>query len=280
MKVLLVACLASALVSACADTPEDGTLTVAVAFYPIEEIVRRVGGPDVEIITMVPRGEEAHEFDPTARQVTRLEDADVVFFLGSDFQPFLERVIGSLPSSVQRVDLLEGLRLLDSQEGADPHVWLDPRNMEAMARQVADVLGGDATSYVGELEVLHEEFTTGLSQCDSTVLITTHEAFAYLADAHGLTHLSIAGVSPANEPSAHSLEDVVEFAEAHDVTTIFYEGNLPSDLAATVAGEIGARTTPLATIESPTQDELDAGESYLTMMRDNLDALRTGMRCA
>lgn len=278
VKVVLVTCIA--LLGACGSESGDDTLTVAVAFYPIEEIVRSVGGNDVEIVTLVPRGDEAHEFDPAAKQVARLEEADVVFYLGSDFQPSLERVIDSLPGSVQRVDLLAGLALLEGDDGVDPHVWLDPRNMQAMARQIADVIGADATSYVGDLGILHDEFTSAFAECDAPYLITTHEAFAYLADAYGLTHLAIAGVSPGDEPSARSLEDVVEFARAHDVATIFYETSLPSDLADTVANEIGARTAPLATVESPTQDELDSGESYLTVMRDNLDSLRAGMGCA
>ena len=112
------------------------------------------------------------------------------------------------------------------------------------------------------------------------MLITTHEAFGYFAEAFGLTEVAIAGVSPGDEPSAKSLEAIAELAANYGVTTVFFEENLPAELAATIADEIGAATSSLGTAESPTKSQLDAGESYLSIMRENLQALRAGMGCA
>lgn len=296
----IIVALAITGVGACANesTTDDGTVTVAVAFYPIEEIVRRVGGNNIEVATLVPPGDEPHEFEPTARQVADLENADVVFFLGNGFQPNLEKAIDALPDSVRRVDLLQAgmldglsLILVGDDGGVDPHVWLDPRQMQSMADAVAAVLGEispelsdtyfDSSSEFGrELDALDDEFKRGLADCDVPVLITTHEAFAYLASAYGLTQLAIAGISPGDEPSAQALEEIAEAAKQNGVTTVFFEENLPPDLARTVADEIGAATSSLATAETLTQSQLDAGESYLSIMRDNLQALRAGLGCA
>ncbi|MEQ1872828.1 MAG: metal ABC transporter substrate-binding protein [Ilumatobacteraceae bacterium] len=289
----IIVALAITGVGACANEPatDDGTLRVAVAFYPIEEIVRRVGGSTIEVATLVPPGDEPHEFEPTARQVADLENADVVFYFGSDFQPSLERAIDALPDSVRRVDLLHGLTLITVGDGVDPHVWLDPRNMQAMTQIVTEVLGdeapeqpstfgGNAATYVDELGTLHNEFATGLVDCAVPVLITTHEAFGYLAHAYGLTQLAIAGISPGDEPSAKSLEDLAELASQYGVTTVFFEENLPPDLARTVADEIGANVSSLGTAETLTRNQLDAGESYVSIMRANLQALRAGLGCA
>lgn len=289
----IIVALAITGLSACANdsTPDDGTVKVAVAFYPIEEIVRRVGGSNIEVATLVPPGDEPHEFEPTARQVADLENADVVFFLGNEFQPSLQKAIEALPDSVRRVDLLQGLTLITVGDGNDPHVWLDPRNMQSMTRTVLDVLGEEAPSvtaeftaaadsYIGELDALDAEFTVGLADCAVPVLVTTHRAFAYLADAYGLTHFAIAGVSPGDEPSAKSLEAIAEFASENGVTTIFFEKGLPPELAETVANEVGAEIAGIATAETLTQSQLDAGELYLSIMRDNLRALRAGLVCA
>lgn len=288
----LTAAVAIALTSAgCSDTsePDDGRLTVAVAFYPIEELARRVGGSNIEVTALVEPGEEAHEFEPTARQVANLEDADVVFYLGSDFQPSLENAIRALPDFIRTVDLLDGLTVLTGDDGTDPHVWLDPHNMQLMAQKVAAVLSEEApaqatafstatNAYIGDLAELSDEFDVGLAECAVPVMITTHRAFEYLASAYQLTHQAIAGVSPGDEPSARSLEEISEFAADNGVTTIFFEAEL-SELAQTVANEIGADTARLETVESLTENQLDAGESYLSVMRHNLDAMREGMDC-
>ncbi|MDO8364137.1 MAG: zinc ABC transporter substrate-binding protein [Actinomycetota bacterium] len=298
--------------SACgtSQSADDGRFTVAVAFYPIEEMVRRVGGEAVRVVTIVPPGEEAHEYEPTPKQVAALESADVVFYLGNGFQPNVEKAIAGLPSSVHRVDLLEVVELLPITDalpgtdgategevladGSDPHVWLAPANMRTMLRVVADTMVTNQVTpdswaelqpaateaYDAELQSLDEQFRDGLAECRSTQLVTGHRAFAYLAQAYGLTQVAIAGISPGDEPSAKTLQAIAEFAAANDVRTIFFEANLPPDLARTVADEIGAATAALHTLETLSADQLAAGDDYVSVMTQNLTALQDGLGCA
>ncbi len=296
-----------ATVVACSNTGNtDGRVVVAAAFYPIEEIVRSVGGDLVDVVTLVPPGQEAHEYDPTPKQVTRLEQADFAVFLGQGFQPNVEKAIASLPSRVQRVDLLDELTLLPvtsqlpGTDGTasgeelgghrDPHVWLDPGNMQRMTARVltalqaadpahAQAYADRADRYTATLVSLDSDLSAGLASCASDLLVTTHRAFGYLAAAYGLTQVAIAGISPAEEPSAKTLETVAAFAKANDVSTIFFEENLPDDLAATVASEIGASTAVLDTLETLSSDQLGAGADYVSVMRENLIALQKGLGC-
>ena len=295
---------------ACGDSDSSSSneqLTVAAAFYPVETIVRAVGGDAIDVVTLVPPGEEAHEYEPTPQQLTELAEADVVVYLGQGFQPNVEKAIESLPDSVVRVDLLDGVTLLPVTEqlpgtegetggeslesGEDPHVWLDPANMQSMTDTVATTLaaadpaGADgfaerAAAYDASLATLDQEFTEGLASCTSDVLVTSHRAFGYLAAAYGLTQVAIAGISPTEEPSAKSLEAVAAFATDNGVTTIFFEENLPDDLAATVASEIGADTAVLDPVESLSTEQLDADADYLSVMRENLAALTAGLGCS
>jgi zinc transport system substrate-binding protein len=306
--VLALGLLATGLTACSNDTNrDDGITKVAVAFYPIEEIVRRVGGDKVDVITLVPPGEEAHEYDPTPKQLSQLAEADVVFYLGQGFQPNVEKALESLPSDVKKVDLLDTITLLpvtsqlpgtDGEaegetldSGEDPHVWLAPKNMDDMAANVLATLQAvapdDATAfaendgdYRTELNDLDREFATGLARCRSPYLVSSHRAFAYLADAYGLQAVAIAGVSPSEEPSAKTLEAIAAFARTNDVTTIFFEENLPADLADTLAAEVGATTGVLDTLESLSDDQLKAGDDYLSLMRANLAALREGLGCS
>lgn len=268
---------------------------VAAAFYPIEDIVRAVDGQAVDIVTLVPPGQEAHEYEPSAQQVGDLQAATVVFYLGGGFQPDVEKAVQSLPASVRKVDLLKSVDLLpitgrlagtDGEieaevlaNGADPHVWLDPANMIIMATAVADALDVDASAYIGQLHTLDDAFRTGLAHCRSHVIVTSHRAFEYLAHAYGLTQIPIAGVSPTEEPSAKTLETVAKAAKANAVTTIFFEHNLPADLAKTVADEVGATTAVLDPLESLSSDQLNAGGTYISVMSENLATLRTGLGC-
>jgi zinc transport system substrate-binding protein len=285
----------------------DGRPIVAVSFFPLEDIARAVGGDTVHVVALVPPGQDAHEFEPTPQQLTRLERADAVVYLGSGFQPSLEKEVDGLPTRVRRVDLLKDQPLLPvagplaGTDGAvdgeavgnqlDPHVWLDPARMATMASDVAAALRAltpsAATSidanlarYLARLDVLHHDFTVGLERCRSRVLVTSHRAFGYLAAAYGLQQVSIAGVSSTDEPSARTLRAVADYVRAKGVGTVFFQQSLPRDLAQTVAGEAGARVAMLDSLEAPTQAQRTAHDDYDSLMRADLASLRQGLECA
>lgn len=289
--------------TAAGDAPK---VTVAVAFYPIEEIVRSVGGDVVDVVELTPPGGGPHDLELTPQQAAELEDADVVFYIGRGFQPSVEQAVSALPEEVSKIDLLDSVELLpvtpqlEGTEGevdgevldgnTDPHVWVDPVNMVRLTDVVAATLSevdpdGTATfdagaqAYATKLQALSDEFESQLATCESRTIVTSHRAFEYLADRYDLKQIPIAGISPDEEPDPKSLEAVAEAAKADDVTVVFFEERVPKALSDTVAREIGATTEALDPIETITQDRLDAGESYLTIQEANLASLVKALRC-
>jgi zinc transport system substrate-binding protein len=316
-SIMLSALPAVALV-ACGDAPStsttsaDGELRVAAAFAPIATVVSAVGGDMVDVVSVVPPGTEAHDFEPTAQRVAELEEVDAIFYLGLDFQPGIEDLLAGLGGESSQVDLLNGLTLLEASEdshndgddegeegeeahegeegGTDPHVWLDPTNMAAMADVVAaelvalgldeDAITANVEAFRADMTALDGDFSAGLDSCATTTLVTSHGAFGYLAARYNLEVAPIAGISPTEEPSAQELEDIAEAARDAGVTTVFFEESLPADLAEVVAAEIGAQTAALNPFESLSAEQIEAGETYSSVMRANLEALRAGLNCA
>lgn len=310
-RFLTAACLVLAL-SACSDSSsqpdaQKDVISVAASFYPIEEIVRRVGGTYVSVVGLTPAGEGAHDVQLTAKNLDELANASAVFYISDGFQPDVEKAVASLPKVVVPVDLLQTVTLLDVvaqldgtegetdgevlASGKDPHVWLDPANMILMTTAVSDSLSqlkpefatqfsAAAKSYIAELQALGSEIDTQLATCESRALVTSHRAFAYLAKRADIRQVAIAGVNPEEEPSAKSLEAIATFAQANKVSTIFFETLLPADLAKTLADKVGAAADLLDPIEGISSDDLASGASYLTIQRDNLSRIAKGLGCS
>lgn len=288
-------------------TTSPDAITVAASFYPIEEIVRRVGGTHVSVVGLTPAGEGAHDVQLTAKQLNVLSSSSAVFYISDGFQPDVEKAVASLPDTVVPIDLLQSVSLLDIvaqldgtegetdgevlASGKDPHVWLDPANMIAMTTAVADALSqlspefstqfnAAAKSYIAELQTLGTEIDAELATCESRVLVTSHRAFAYLAKRANLRQVAIAGVNPEEEPSAKSLEVIADFAKRNMVSTIFFETLLPADLAKTLADKVGATADLLDPIEGISSADIAAGASYISIQRDNLSRIVKGLRCS
>jgi zinc transport system substrate-binding protein len=253
---------------------------VLAAFYPLAFAAERIGGEHVDVRNLTPPGTEPHDVELSARDVERVRAADVVLYLGSGFMPALEEALED--ASGQAVDLLEGESLrIAEEEGADPHVWLDPVRFARIAERIGDALGRpeEAGRVAAEARALDQEFRDGLRDCRRRELVTSHAAFGYLADRYGLRQVAISGISPEAEPAPRELERVVKEVRGTGATTVFFETLVSSRLAETVARETGATTAVLNPIEGLTEDEIEAGEDYVSVMRANLAALREALGC-
>jgi len=278
----------------------EESLSVVAAFYPLAEVAEQIGGGAVEVTNLTPPGAEPHDIELRSDQLDAVIDADVVLYLGFGFQPALDEAVGRTEGVV--LDVLEGQDLMlgeadehedetaEEEEAIDPHVWLDPSRWAEVVERIgaafaeadpssADSFEAGADVYADELVELDLEFDEDLSACERNVIVTSHAAFGYLAARYGLEQHPISGVSPEAEPDPERLAELADLVKDEGVTTIFTETLLPPDIAETLARETEADVATLNPIEGLTSDQIENGEDYMSVMRENLVALRAGLGC-
>ena len=171
----------------------------------------------------------------------------------------------------------------------DPHVWLDPvlaiKEVETIRDQLSKKYPDDkatfeknAASYIKKLKALDQDYQTAFKDVSNKSFVTQHAAFGYLAKQYGLTQEAIAGISPDQEPSASRLSELKEYVEKNNVQVIYFEENASSKVAETLASETGVKLTVLNPLESLTNKQIKNGETYLTVMQDNLNALKESVK--
>jgi zinc transport system substrate-binding protein len=276
--VLVLILLAGGVPTACGgdSTSADGgsdRIDVVASFYPLAWAVERLAGDTVQLRNLTPPGTEPHDVELTARDVERIRSADTVFYLGRGFQPAVEDAVEGADG--------EAIDVLADPVGRDPHVWLDPVRFAEVVERVASALDRQdaADAPVNELRALDRDFARGLAQCQRREIVTAHDAFGYLARRYRLTQVPITGLSPEAEPTPQRLEEVIDRVRDTGATTVFFETLVSPRLAETVARETGARTAVLNPIEGLTEEQVDRGEDYLSVMRENLAALRKALDC-
>ena len=279
----------AAVLGAGACTSRSGNkprLRIVASFYPLAWAARQIA-PGAQVTDLTPKGGEPHDLQLTARQRLVIQDASVVLILGKGFQPDVERA--AKESNRRILNLLEGVALLPSTEkglGADPHVWLDPRLMRDVALKIAatfvDVDDRDREVYLKRgnelgrsLEALDRDYRQTLSTCDLKTVVTTHEAFGYLAKEYGLTQLGLTGLTPEAEPTARAIARARDLARRGAIAAIFYESSDEGTrIGRSVAGDVGVPALPLSTLENQ-----PASGDYHTEMTASLAQLKRGLRC-
>ena len=273
---------------------------VVAAVYPYQWLVEQIGGAEVQVEPLLQTGGgDTHDLELTPQQVADItQKADLVVY-----EQHLMTAVDAAVASGTRGAALDTGTLVPGQptpeahadeqstnaEHADPHVWLDPTNMVAIAKGVRDELSridpAAADSFavntdrvVAELTGLDEEFRTGLSQCRIKVFIPSHAAFGYLADRYGLQQVAVRGLDASVEPSAARIAEVQDIAKREGVTTIFYETAVSPAVAEAIARDSGLRTNLLDPIAAAAKDT-SRGTDYPARMRSNLTSLRTANDC-
>jgi zinc transport system substrate-binding protein len=282
MKLILILILAvtvtySATACGGSNNPTGNRETVVASFYPLAFAAQQVGGENVVVENLTPPGAEPHDLEVSPSDVSKIKSADLVLLLGHGFQPQLEDAAGSGPNVVALLDTPS----LDVHRDGDPHVWLDPIRYTKIVERVGAVLRrpAAATRLVGRLRELDKEYRRGLADCARREIVTSHEAFAYLAERYGLRQIAITGLNPESEATPQALQETVDAVRASQATTVYFERLVSPRLAETVARETGTKTAVLDPIEGLADTEKKEGADYFTLMRTNLHSLRTGLGC-
>jgi len=286
------------LVTGCAGDPSGNAgadLEVAAAFYPLEYVAEHVGGDLVRVTPLASPGVEPHDLELSPMAVREIAQADLVLYL-SDFQPAVDDAVIATKARVFDAADAVDLRPAEHQAGdseaddhehgvMDPHFWLDPTMLATYATAVGEQFAqldpdnsatylANASALASELTSLGDTYTTGLAQCERRDIVTSHEAFAYLAARYDLNQIGIAGIDPEAEPSPARLLAIRDIVEQTGTTTIFTESLVNTAVADAIARDTGATTAVLDPVESVIDND-----DYASVMARNLEALRTALAC-
>ncbi len=282
---------------------ENEMLTVYTSFYPMYDFAQKIGGDKVSVVNMTPTGTEPHDWEPTAIDITNLENADFFVYTGAGLEHWVDDVLASLQNQdLIAVETSAGLSLLEGEhehEGEeeaeeeesqyDPHVWLDPMNAKLQMEAIKNALieadpdnqayyEANYEKYAAEIDILDQEFQDALSPLTNRDIIVAHEAFGYLCAAYDLNQIGIEGLAADSEPDAARMAEIIDFAEEQKITTIFFEELVSPKVAETIAAAIGAETAVLNPLEGLSDEQLAAGEDYFSIMRQNLQALTEALQ--
>ncbi|MBI9113626.1 metal ABC transporter substrate-binding protein [Sanguibacter suaedae] len=277
--------LAAALASCAPAEGDDGTVEVLASFYPLEYVADEIGGEHVTVSSLTPPAAEPHDLELSPSAVRSVGEADLVVYL-SGFQAATDEAIDA-QSPEHVVDTAEAAGLEGGTDALDPHFWLDPTRLATVGHQVADELSAvdpdnaaDYAERADDLEArltdLDTRYAEQLTSCQGATLVTSHEAFGYLADRYGLVQVGITGIDPEVDPSPKRLREVRQIVEDAGVTTLFFEILVSPKVTQTLADDLGVATAVL----DPIEGHVDVERDYLEIMGDNLDALTTGLNCS
>ena len=315
LAVLLALTLAAGLCG-CADRQkaEDGRLQVVCSVFPYYDFARQIGGDDVDVTLLVAAGKETHSFEPTPLDVITLSQADVFLYNGGESEAWVddilsaagENIVVTLPLMPQVSALAE--EWTEGMEGShdghdheehdhdsddieyDEHVWTSPVLAKALCQAICDALcqadpahqeGYQArlTDYLAQLDQLDAAFREVVEAGHRRLLVFGDRfPLLYFCKEYGLDYrAAFHGCASDTEPSLATLKYLIDKVEDEDIPVVYTIDFGTKKIAAVVSECTGAAVDTLYSMQTVSRADFDAGETYLTLMERNYEALRKGL---
>ncbi|WP_295761632.1 metal ABC transporter substrate-binding protein [uncultured Oscillibacter sp.] len=315
MKRLLPLLCALLLLSACGPALPEETdrLQIAAAVFPAYDFARAAAGGRADVTLLLPPGAESHSYEPTPADILRVQSCDLFIYLGGESDAWVDAILSAIEPEGEALRMIDCVDLLEEETvegmqggheheheedhghlgevvGMDEHVWTDPRNAAVITRTIgerlsaldpanAEAYAAGAEGYARELEALDRDFAAFFEGLPGrTIVFGDRFPLRYFAEAYGLDYYAaFPGCGAQTEPSAATVAFLTEKVREEGLPAVWYIEFSNHLVADSIAEAAGVRTAQFHTCHNVSRADLEAGATYLSLMRGNLEALRENM---
>lgn len=315
MKKLLPLLCILLFLSACGPVPPEETdrLQVVASIFPAYDFARSAAGGRADVTLLLPPGAESHSYEPTPADILRVQRCDLFIYLGGESDTWVDAILSAIEPQGETLRMIDCVELLEEETvegmqgghdheheheeehahlgevtGMDEHVWTAPRNAAAITRTIGERLAAldpenagnyaaGAEAYALELEDLDRDFAAFFDSREKrTIVFGDRFPLLYFAEAYGLDYYAaFPGCGAQTEPSAATVAFLTEkVRQLPAVWYIEFSNHLAAD---SIAEAAGVKTAMFHTCHNVSKADLEAGATYLSLMRNNLDVLRGNM---
>jgi len=289
---LLISCSSCALwddYSSRTTVPDTSQPIIYTSIYPLFDFTKKIGGEEITVINLTPAGAEPHSFEPSTKLLAKISKASLFLYNGAGLEPYLEKLQETLQESpLLMINANSKVNLIITDEEFDPHTWLSPSCTLTIGQNVLDALiqidpehqtyfEENFQTFKEQLTKLDTDYKNTLALCQKKKIIVTHPAFNYLCREYNLEQIPIMGLNAEAEPTPGKLKEISQLVKKEQIKYIFSEALYSPKVAATVAQETGADILQLHPLGSLSENELQEGKDYFSIMYDNLKNLQKAL---
>jgi zinc transport system substrate-binding protein len=254
-------------------SPATAKPTVLVSIPPYAYFAERIGGTEIQVISLVPENANPHIYEPKPQQIHSLNGAQLWCRLGDPADQKIYSVLKEQNPNLIIVEMTKGIELLSTcdeddshhcdEEGKDLHIWLSPRLMKKQAETIAQGLiqafPENQISYrerlqavLRELDQLDQEITALLAPRAGDAILVSHPAFAYFCLDYHLVQLSIE--TEGKDPLPQQITSLLAQAKQHHVTAVLLQPQYSNKGATLIAKQL---SLPVATVNPYAADYME-----------------------
>ncbi len=283
-----------------AVTPRSDNKLVVVATTPLlADLARQIGDVRVDASSILPANADPHEFEPAPQDLVKASGADLIIEHGLHLDDWAKDLIANSDSKALVLVATKNVQTIAATSGngenfgeGDPHIWFDPRNIEAMVKNIAAALTQIDPDGAADYAARLDGYTTQLVALDAWIaaqidsipvarrkLVTNHDAFGYFVARYNIDFVGavIPSLDSRAEPSAKDVADLVDKIAAEGVPAIFTESSINPKLEEELGKQAGVKVVP--NLYGDNLGSAGSGaDTYIGMMQTDVGLIVSALR--
>lgn len=249
MKKYLIIILTLLFLSCKTDAKKEGntTLNVVTTTSMLTDLVKNIGGDAINVEGLMGSGVDPHLYKASEGDVSKLFNADIVFYNGLHLEGKLVEVFEKMEKQQSKTiavaSTIDKNKLIGSEYFAsnyDPHIWFDINFWKQMTKYIVEKLKEadpknallfeeNSKKYLEDLTLLEADIKAIIETlpAEKRILVTAHDAFNYFGQAYGFEVVGLQGLSTATEAGVQDVQQLAKFIIDKDVKAIFIESSVP-----------------------------------------------------
>ena len=314
-KIIAVIAAAALGVSLCGCTsPEkseiSGKLKVIATIFPAYDFARQVFGDTADVKMLLKPGQESHSYDPSAKDIVEISGCDLFVYNGGESEVWVENILGAAGEKIPHVlrmmdyadaleeEFTEGMQQSghdhdedDSDEiSYDEHIWTSPVQAQTLCRAIADTLcaadpahaadyQARLTQYLAQLQALDASFREVAANGQRNLLVFGDRfPLLYFCRTYGVNYrAAFHGCAGDTEPSLATLKYLIDRVESEQIPVVYTIELSSQKIADAIAETTGAQVRTFYSCQTVSRADFDRGETYLSLMQKNVEALKEGL---
>ena len=303
MKKIVFVLLTFISFSGCKDAkPDNGNLNIVTTTTLITDLLNQIGGDKLNVQGLMGSGVDPHLYKASAGDVTKLSNADLIFYGGLHLEGKLVDVFEKMESqnitTIVVSDALDKNTLIGSEYFAsnyDPHIWFDVHNWELITTFVVQKLSEadpenkvyfeeNGKNYLEKLKVLDAEIKSIIETLpkEKRILVTAHDAFNYFGKAYGFEVVGLQGLSTATEAGVQDVQNLSNFIIEKNIKAIFVESSVPRRTIEALQAAVNSKNHHVeigGTLYSDALGNAGTAEgTYIGMFKYNVNTIVNALR--
>lgn len=294
----------------------EDRLSIVVSIFPQYDFTRAIIGDKADLTMLIKPGSESHSYDPSPADIIKIQNADAFIYIGGESEQWVKTILDSIDTTdIRVIRLMDNVNIVEEEtvEGMekeyghehsddeheddheeeieyDEHIWTSPKNAILMINAIAETIteldvknatiySKNAEDYVKQIQNVDSEFRNIVNNSDNKLLVFGDRfPFRYFVDEYGLDYrAAFNGCSSETEASAGTIAYLIDTVKSNKLSHIFYIELSNQNIARVISEQTGAEMILLHSSHNVTKDDFEAGVTYLSIMKQNIETLRKGI---